>query len=89
MRFQVAAHLEYTIKFPSTLIFNIQAQRTAAQTILEERFSVEPSVRIEEFVLESGGNRFVRLETGRKKHLIRSYSPFPSLSPAVSWRPIR
>ncbi len=74
MRFQAAAHLEYAIKFPSTLIFNIQAQRTAAQTILNERFSVEPSVRIEEFVLEGGGNRFVRLETGRKKHLVVDYA---------------
>ena len=74
MRFQVAAHLEYAIRFPSTLIFNIQAQRTAAQTILNERFSVEPAVRIEEFSLEGGGNRFVRLETGRKKHLVVDYA---------------
>jgi len=74
MRFHVSAHLEYAIKFPSTLIFNIQAQRTPGQTILDERLAVEPYVKIEEFVLESGGNRLVRLETGRKKHLTVDYT---------------
>jgi len=63
MRFQVSSHLEYTVKFPSTLIFNIHAQRNHAQTILDEHFSVKPHIPIEEFVLEQDGNRFVRLET--------------------------
>ncbi len=74
MRFQVSGHLEYTVTFPSTLIFNVHAQRNSGQTILDERFSVEPYVKVEEFVLENGGSRFVRLETGRKKQLVIDYA---------------
>jgi len=74
MRFEVTAHLEYIVKFPSTLIFNIHAQRHHGQTVLQEQFAVEPYVKAEEFVLEDGGNRFVRLETGRKKRLVVDYS---------------
>lgn len=74
MRFHVSCHLQYTIKFPSTLILNIQAQRNSAQTILDERLSIAPYLKVEEFVLENGGNRFVRLETGRKKELTIEYA---------------
>lgn len=74
MRFLVTGHLEYEVKFPSTLILNIHAQRTSSQTILEEHFAVEPYVKVEEFLLGNAENRFVRLETGRKKHLSIQYS---------------
>jgi transglutaminase-like putative cysteine protease len=74
MRFHVSSHLEYTVKFPSTMIFNIHAQRNPAQTILEERFSVEPYVKVEEFLSENGENRFVRLETGESKQLVIDYA---------------
>ena len=70
MRFQVSGHLEYEIQQPSTLILNIHAQRNAGQTILEEQFSVEPYVKIEEFSPDGDENRFVRLETGKKKQLV-------------------
>jgi transglutaminase-like putative cysteine protease len=73
MRFLVSGQLEYDVVFPSTLILNIHAQRTASQTILEEQFHVEPYVKVEEFLSENGENRFVRLETGRKKHLSIQY----------------
>ena len=73
MRFQVACHLEYDITFPSPLILNIHAQRNSSQAILSEDFSIEPRVKVEEFVIDGSGNRFVRLETGRKKHLSISY----------------
>lgn len=74
MRFQVSGHLEYSVSFPSTLIFNIHAQRKSGQMILDERFSVEPDVKVEEFLLENGENRFIRLHTGRKKSLIVDYA---------------
>ena len=73
MRFHVSGRLEYNVRFPSTMIFNIHAQRTPGQTILHERFSVEPDLHFEEFVIDSGGSRFVRLETGKKKTLQLSY----------------
>lgn len=74
MRFLVSGQLEYEVKFPSTLILNIHAQRTSSQTILEEHFTVEPYLKVEEFLSDNGENRFVRLETGRKKQLSIQYS---------------
>ncbi len=73
MRFQVSGRLEYDVAQPSTLILNIHAQRNPSQTILEEHFSVEPYVKVEEFLADGGENRFVRLETGRKKKLAIEY----------------
>lgn len=73
MRFKVSCNLDYAINFPSTLILNVHAQRSASQAILEERFTVEPHVKVEEFTADETSNRFVRLETGRKKQLSISY----------------
>lgn len=74
MKFIVSSHLEYAIKFPSTLIFNIHAQKNTGQKIVEEKFLVTPQVAVEEFNLENGGNRFVRLETGAASNLTVDYS---------------
>jgi transglutaminase-like putative cysteine protease len=73
MRFKVSCQLEYDISFPSTLILNMHAQRNASQTISKEHFSVEPRTRVEEFTADGNANRFIRLETGRKKHLSIAY----------------
>ncbi len=73
MRFHISGHLEYAITFPSTLILNIHAQRSASQTILEEQFTVEPYIKVEEFLSENGENRFIRLNTGKKKELRITY----------------
>jgi transglutaminase-like putative cysteine protease len=74
MRFHVSSKLQYSVKFPSTLILNIHAQKSSSQTIVEEHFSVTPQVPIEEFHLENDGNRFVRLETGNAATLDVEYS---------------
>ena len=74
MLFHVSCELEYAVKFPSTLIFNVHAQRTASQTVLEEQFAVEPKLRIGEFTPEGSDNRFIRLETGRAKRLSIAYT---------------
>jgi transglutaminase-like putative cysteine protease len=73
MGFEVSCSLDYVIHFPSTLILNVHAQRSASQSILEERFSVEPHVKVEEFTAEESANRFIRLETGKKKQLSIAY----------------
>src|SRR4051812_3009629 len=74
MLFYVSCDLEYTARFPSTLILNVHAQRNASQTIVEERFVVEPRVKTSEFTPDGGDNRLVRLKTGRHKKLSISYS---------------
>jgi len=73
MQFKVSSHVEYDVSFPSTLILSIHAQRNASQTISHEKFSIEPATKAEEFTADANGNRFVRLETGRKKHLSIHY----------------
>ncbi|MEO6030050.1 MAG: transglutaminase family protein, partial [Candidatus Binatia bacterium] len=74
MIFEIGCELEYTAKFPSTLILSIYAQRNASQTIRAEHFTVEPKVATHEFVAEGGGNRFLRLQTGKHKKLHLSYA---------------
>ena len=73
MRFVVSCELEYAISFPSTLILNLQAHRGPAQSIIEEQFQVEPFVKFEEFTTDVCDNRFVRLQTGRRKSLTIAY----------------
>ena len=73
MLFKVSCHVKYDIALPSTLILNVHAQRNASQSVAEERFSVEPRTKVDEFIADGNENRFVRLESGRKKHLSIDY----------------
>ena len=74
MLFHVSAHLEYEATFPSTMILNVHAQRSIAQTVLREQFSTTPETKATEFLVEGLDNRFVRLETGASKRLVVDYS---------------
>lgn len=74
MRFKVTCQLEYEVSFPSTLILNLHAQRNASQVISQEQFTVEPRTKVDEFIADGNANRFIRLETGRKKHLSIAYT---------------
>ncbi|CAN5611317.1 transglutaminase family protein [soil metagenome] len=74
MLFHVSSHLEYEVKFPSSLILNIHAQRNSGQTILEESFTVTPNIKAEEFPLDNGMNRFLRMETGDEKKIVIDYA---------------
>lgn len=69
MKLKVSCDLEYEVLFPSTLILNLQAQHNAAQTILDEQLVIEPKLRVEALLPTSTENRFIRVETGRKKEL--------------------
>lgn len=73
MMFHVGCELDYVASVPSTLILSVHAQRSPAQTILREQFSVEPPVKLTEFLADATGNRFVRLETGPHKKLAIRY----------------
>jgi transglutaminase-like putative cysteine protease len=69
MKLKVACDLDYEVRFPSTLILSVHAQQNAAQTVLEEHLTIEPRLR-SEMVLPTGSeNRFIRIETGKKKAL--------------------
>jgi len=73
LRFNVSCRIEYDVAFPSTLIFNVLPQRNAAQTILEEKLTIEPHVNFEEISVDGGDNRFIRLKTGKKKKIAIAY----------------
>ncbi len=73
MIFECSCDLEYGVRFPSTLILSIHAQRNGAQHVLEESFSVEPDLEYEEFVPDGSANRFVRLHTGKHEALKLGY----------------
>jgi transglutaminase-like putative cysteine protease len=73
MKFKVTGQLGYEVTAPSTFILNIHALRTPAQAILEETFTVEPYIKIEEFSHYTE-NRFIRLEVTEPTTLNISYS---------------
>jgi transglutaminase-like putative cysteine protease len=62
MKFKVSAELGYEVKAPSTLILNVHALRTAHQTIVDEKLSIDPYIKAEELPAVNGENRFVRLD---------------------------
>ena len=62
MKFHVFSEIEYEVLSPSTFIFNIHALRSSSQTVLEETFTVDPEIRIEEFTSKLVNNRFIKLE---------------------------
>ncbi len=72
--FNVSCQLDYAVRFPSTLILNVHAQRNASQTVLKEQFDVTPDVRVAEFTADGSDNRFIRLETGANRQVSIAYS---------------
>lgn len=74
MKFNVSAQLEYKVSSASTLILNIHALRTPEQTVLQETFSVEPNIKIEELVSVGGDNRLIRLDIPDACRLSVNYS---------------
>jgi transglutaminase-like putative cysteine protease len=73
MKFRVSSLLEYEVRSPTTLILSIHALRTPTQAVLEEAFTTEPSVKMEELTPAHGENRFVRLEVNEQTNLTISY----------------
>jgi len=71
MQFHVSSHLEYEAKFPSTILFSIQAQHTDSQVITNESLVFDPPLSYEE--IEVDENRFLRLETGQEKSIQVTY----------------
>ena len=62
--FDIAADLRYRVLKRSTMLLNIHALSSSRQTILSESFEAHPGVSWEEFPLETGENRYIRLDTG-------------------------
>jgi len=58
----IDAVLDYEVAAPAHLLFNIEAARGGAQTVLSESLVVEPPVEMRAFCDDANGNRFVRFD---------------------------
>jgi transglutaminase-like putative cysteine protease len=74
MKFQVSSELAYQVYYPSTLLINIHALRLPGQTIIEETFTIDPYIRVEELISAEYENRFIRLEAEEGTHIRVSYT---------------
>ena len=57
--------LEYEVLNASHFLFNIEAAFHDGLTVLEERLTITPSVKVRNFRDERSGNRFVRLDASK------------------------
>jgi transglutaminase-like putative cysteine protease len=73
MKFKVSADMAYEVRSAGTLILNIHALRTPAQAVLEETFTVDPYIKVEELLSVNGENRIVRLELPEKSTVQVTY----------------
>ena len=64
MAFQIDAELHYEVLQRSTVLLCLHALPTRNQRLSGERFWVTPGVAWEELPLETGENRYFRLDTG-------------------------
>jgi transglutaminase-like putative cysteine protease len=62
MRLNVSGSLTYEVKSSSTIILNIHAIHSKAQSILSESFTVEPYFKTEELTTWQSENRYIRME---------------------------
>jgi transglutaminase-like putative cysteine protease len=73
MKFEISAELGYTVSNSSALLLNIHALRTPRQTVIEETFTIDPYMKVEEILSVHGENRFIRIELTTAATLTISY----------------
>lgn len=74
MKFRVKSTLQYSVKDSSTFVYNISVLQSPTQSIVEENFSIDPRHKTEEFLLNDGSPKSVRVVSGESKSLTVSYS---------------
>ncbi|WP_367871713.1 transglutaminase family protein [Luteolibacter sp. Populi] len=74
MPFQINAALHYQVLQRSTVLLSIQALSTESQILSEEQLTITPGAKWEEFPLETGENRYLRLDTGDVTQLDITYA---------------
>lgn len=74
MKFNINSSLSYVVNAPTTFIFNIHALKTNSQTVWQEQLTIDPSLKIEEFVSYDGSSRFVRLKVVEPTNFTISYT---------------
>jgi len=64
MAFQINVELHYQVMMRSTVLLSIHALATPRQILSHEFFQVTPGVSWEELPMETGENRYIRMDTG-------------------------
>jgi len=80
MNFKVSSELCYKAFSDSTFILNIHALRASNQTVMEEKITVDPFIKLEEFTSSSQSNRFMRLEVKQGTSFKINYEAIVSTS---------
>ncbi|HEY2580419.1 MAG TPA: transglutaminase family protein [Mucilaginibacter sp.] len=62
MKFNVISEMEYTAYSAGTLILNIHSLRTQHQTVVDETFTIDPYIKVEELQSAQSENRLIRFE---------------------------
>ena len=74
MAFQINVELHYDVPMRSTVLLGIHALTTPNQKLHQEVFRGTPGVGWEELAMETGENRYIRLDTGDVRTLEVSYA---------------
>jgi len=74
MKFNVSAEMGYEARSAGTLILNVHALRTPTQAVLEETFTIEPYIKVEELFSVNGENRIIRLEVPNESKVRIAYN---------------
>ncbi|MCI0753718.1 transglutaminase-like domain-containing protein [Teichococcus vastitatis] len=83
MRFEVACTLTYEVAAANTpFLFNVEAQRTSHQRVLDEALVLSPRTRPETFLMPESGNRYFRITAGPGPLELR-YRAVVELAPAI------
>lgn len=80
MKFDVSCELEYNLNNPTTFLFALKCLETGGQKIIEESVDIQPEVRMEDFHIVSGMNRFSRLLTHNPGTISVSYKAVVDVS---------
>ncbi|MCK8783266.1 transglutaminase family protein [Roseomonas sp. NAR14] len=64
MRYAVSCVLNYDVQGNAPFVFNIEAQNTEHQKVLDETLTISPQLAIERFDMPESGNRYFRLRAG-------------------------
>jgi transglutaminase-like putative cysteine protease len=73
MAFHISAELRYNVEERSTMLLSLHALSTANQTLSNEVFTLTEGATCEFFPIQTGMNRYVRIDTGSLSDLLITY----------------
>ncbi|MFC7336686.1 transglutaminase family protein [Haloferula chungangensis] len=81
MPFQIAAELRYSVMCRSTMLLSLHALSTPNQSLYDECFTVTEGATCEFFPIQTGMNRYVRIDTGDLTEMLITYNVTAETNP--------